>query len=162
MSNNIKNIAKRFKAIGILDNSAITEAALQELDNSLSLDRVFVVARNLDEETELVGSELCEPLRDRFDNKVNSAAPQDIGIIAGEIVISLAKALMQLDIPQDAARTYNNLVAQGKYLVMLEGSRSEIFGAKVILENYNIQDLTVYEIVAQHPEIIVIDCCEAA
>ena len=157
MSNNIKNIAKRFKAIGVFDNSAITEAALQELDDSLLLDRVFVVARNLDEETELVGSELCEPLRDRFDDKVNSAAPQDISIIAGEIVINLAKALMQLDIPKDAARTYNDLVAQGKYLVMLEGSQSDISEAKAILKNHNIQDWTVYEIVAEHPEIIVID-----
>ena len=162
MSNNIKNIAKRFQAIGVFDNSAITEAALQELDDSLSLDRVFVVARNLDEETELVGSELCEPLRDRFDDRVSSAAQQDIGIIAGRIVISLAKALMQLDIPKDAARTYNDLVAQGKYLVMLEGSQWNISRAEAILKNHNIQDWTVYKIVAEHPEIIAIDRREVA
>ena len=106
---------KSFKAIGVFENPAIAEAALQELDNShVSLERIFVVARNLDEETELVGSELCEALRDRFDERVSTTVQQDYGIVASKIVISLTKALVQLDIPRDMARTYSDPSGAGK------------------------------------------------
>ena len=82
------------RAIGIFNDILNAEAALEELDKShFSLDRVFVIARNTDKEQRIVGTELCESLRDRFDARINSAAQQDSHVVNGETVISLTRAL---------------------------------------------------------------------
>lgn len=151
-------MTQRQRAIGIFDDILNTEAALEELDKShFSLDRVFVIARNRDNEKRILGTELCESLRDRFDTRINSAARQDSNVIEGETVISLTKALTQLDIPVDIASSYNDMVAQGKYLVMVEGSLDDISGAKTILKRCGIQDWVVYKIAMEHPEVIIVD-----
>lgn len=149
---------KRLRATGIFENLASAEAALLELDRvHFSLDRTFVIARNIERETEVVGSELCESLRDRFDERISSIALQDSGIVNGEIVITLTKALVQLDIPFDLARFYNDMVARGQCLVMIEGSREDILNSKTILRRGGLQNWVVCEIVSEHPEIIVVD-----
>ena len=127
-------MTERRRSIGIFDDSLKTEAGLKELDNShYSLDRVFVIASDRERETDIVGTELCESLRSRFRNKISSIAQQDSNIVGGETVISLTKALTQLDIPMEEARYYSDLVAKGKYLVMVEGNQDNISGAKTIL-----------------------------
>ena len=156
-------MTERRRSIGIFDDSLRTEAALKELDNShFSLERVFVIARDRDRETNIVGTELCESLRDRFRNRISSIAQQESSIVEGETVISLTKALTQLDIPKSEARHYNDLVAQGKYLVMVEGNQDNIFGAKTILRGCGIQDWVVYTIALEHPEVIIVDHRESA
>ena len=151
-------MTQRQRAIGIFDDILNTEAALEELDKShFSLDRVFVIARNRDKEQRIVGTSLCESLRDRFEERINSAARQESDIVEGETVISLTKALIHLDIPIDIAGSYNDLVAQGKYLVMVEGSLDDISGAKTILKRCGIQDWVVYKIDLEHPEVIIVD-----
>ena len=155
-------MTERMRSVGIFDNSISAENALQKLDDShFSLDRVFIIARNTDKETEIVGSKLCESLRDRFDERISSIAKQDSSMVESETVISLAKALIHLDIPIDTARNYNDLVAQGKYLVMVEGSQDDIAGAKTILKQCGIKDWVVYKIVVEHPEVIIVDRREA-
>ena len=151
-------MTQRQRAIGIFDDILNTEAALEELDKShFSLDRVSVIARNTDKEKKIVGTELCESLRDRFEANISSAARQDSNIIEGETVISLTEALIHLDIPVDIARSYNDMVAQGKYLVMVEGSFDDISGAKTILKRSGIQDWVVYKMALEHPEVIIVD-----
>ena len=97
-----------------------TETALKELDKShFSLDRVFVIARNTTQEDEVVGSmDLCKSLRDRFDARISSVV-NHFGVVDGETVISLTEALTHLDIPVDIAQSYNNMVAEGKHLLMV-------------------------------------------
>jgi hypothetical protein len=152
------NMTQRQRAIGIFDDILNTEAALEELDRShFSLDRVFVIAHNTDKEQKIVGTELCESLRDRFEARINSAAKQDSNTVGGETVISLTKALTHLNIPVDTARLYNDLVAQGKYLVMVEGNQDDISGSKPILKRSGIQDWVVYKIALEHPEVIIVD-----
>ena len=147
---------ERKRAIGIFDDPMTTETALQKLDDShFSLDRVYVIARNTDKETELVGSELCESLRDRFEKRISSIMKPNSNNL--ENTISLTTALIELDIPIDIARQYNDMVAHGKYLVMIEGSQEDISGAKVILHRCGIQDWVVYKVVVEHPEVIVVD-----
>lgn len=156
-------MTERRRSIGIFDDSLKTEAGLKELDNShYSLDRVFVIASDRDRETDIVGTELCESLRSRFRNKISSIAQQDSNIVGGETVISLTKALTQLDIPMEEARYYSDLVAKGKYLVMVEGNQDNIFGAKTILKRCGIQDWVVYTIALEHPEVIIVDHRESA
>ena len=61
-----KKITERRRSIGIFNDVMATEAALKELDNShYSLDRVFVIARNQDNEKKVVTTQLCKSLRDR-------------------------------------------------------------------------------------------------
>ena len=156
-------MTERRRSIGIFDDPLKTEAALKELDSShFSLDRVSVIARDRDRETDIVGTELCESLRSRFSNRISSIAKQDTNIVEGETVISLTRALTQLDIPMQEARYYNDLVAKGKYLVMVEGSQSDISGAKTILKQCGIQDWIVYTIALEHPEVIIVDHRESA
>ena len=156
-------MTERRRSIGIFENPLKTEAALKELDNShFSLDRVFVIARDRDLETDIVGTELCESLRDRFRDRISTIAQQESSIVGGETVISLTKALTQLDIPMEEARYYNDLVAKGKYLVMVEGNQDNISGAKTILKRCGIQDWVVYTIALEHPEVIIVDHRESA
>ena len=156
-------MTERRRSIGIFENPLKTEAALKELDNShFSLDRAFVIARDRDRETDIVGTELCESLRDRFNNRISTIAQQDSNIVGGETVISLTKALTQLDIPMEEARYYSDLVAKGKYLVMVEGNQDNISGAKTILKRCGIQDWVVYTIALEHPEVIIVDHRESA
>ena len=151
-------MTERRRSIGIFNDVTSTEAALEELDNShYSLDRVFVIARNQDREKQVVATQLCESLRGRFNTRISSLAKQDSGISNGETTISLAKALADLDIPLDIARQYNDFVAQGKYLIMVEGSENDISGAKSILKRCGIQDWVVYQITLEHPEVIIVD-----
>ena len=156
---------ERQRAIGIFNNPLETETALEELDKShFSLDRVFVIARNTAQENKVIGTmDLCESLRDceasrrhRFDTRISSIA-KDSDIVEGEAVMSLTKALTHLDIPVDIAQSYNNLVAEGKYLVMVEGSQEDISGAKTILERCSVKDWVVYKIISEHPEVIIVD-----
>ena len=152
---------ERQRAVCIFNNAPDTEAALKELERShFSLDRVFVIARNKDRENQVVDKmvdkiDLCESLRDRFNTRISSMAKS--GSIDGEAVISLTDALIHLDIPVDLARSYNDLVAEGKYLLMVEGGREDISGAKTILSRCSINDWVVYKIVLEHPEVIIVD-----
>ena len=149
---------ERQRAIGIFDNPLDTEAALKKLDESrFSLDRVFVIARNREREEKIVDTQLCESLRNRFDTRISSIAKQDQSIVEGETVISLTKALIHFDIPVDTAKLYNQLVAEGKYLVMVEGNTADISGAKTILKNCGIREWVIYKIVLEHPEVIIVD-----
>ena len=151
------------RSVGIFNDVMTTEAALEALDSShYSLDRVFVIARNQSSEQKIIGTQLCESLRDRFNTKISSVAKQDLGVIGGETVISLTKALAHLDIPVDTARKYNDLVAQGKYLIMVEGGQDDISGAKSILKRCGIQDWVVYKISLEHPEVIIVDRRDAS
>ena len=154
-------MTERQRAIGIFNDIVDAEAALEELDNShYSLDKVFVIASNTAQEDRIVGTELCQSLRDRFDTRISSVV-KNSGTVTDN-TISLTQALTQLDIPVDTARSYDNLVTQGKYLVMVEGNQEDISGAKTILKRCGIQDWVVYKIVLEHPEVIIVDRREAS
>ena len=154
-------MAERQRAIGIFNDIVNAEAALEELDNShYSLDKVFVIASNTAQEDRIVGTELCQSLRDRFNTRISSVV-RNAGTPTDN-TISLTQALTQLDIPIDTARSYNDLVAQGRYLVMVEGNQDDISGAKTILKRCGIQDWVVYKIVLEHPEVIIVDRREAS
>lgn len=65
-------MTQRQRAIGIFDDILNTEAALEELDKShFSLDRVSVIARNRDKEQRIIGTELCESLREIAERAVS-------------------------------------------------------------------------------------------
>jgi hypothetical protein len=159
LSKYIIYMTENHRAIGIFNNHLDTETALKELDKShFSLDQVFVIAHNTAQENEIIGKiDLCDSLRDRFNTRISSLAKQDSGNVEDEAVISLTEALTHLDIPVDIAQFYNNLVAEGKYLVMVEGSQADISGAKTILKRCGVQDWVVYKIVLEHPEVIIVD-----
>lgn len=70
-----------------------------------------------------------------------------IGAVAG----SLIGALVGLGIPEDRARIYNDRVAHGDYLVVVDGSDAEISKAEAILRRHHIEEFEVYE--ARHQEV---------
>ncbi|WP_319419367.1 hypothetical protein [Pleurocapsa sp. FMAR1] len=128
------------RAIGIFENALDTEAALKKLDKShFSLEQVFVIARNTEKEEKIVDTQLCESLRARFNTRISSVA-QDSNITGDETVMSLANALIHLDIPVDTARIYNDLVAHGEYLLMVEGNTADLLGAEKILTGCGVRE----------------------
>ena len=146
------------RAVGIFNSPVEAESAIRKLDEShFSLDKVYVIARNTQGENKLVDTQLCESLRDRFDTKISSVAKSESSSVDGETVVSLTNALIHLDIPVDNARLYNQLVADGKYLVMVEGNTADISGAETILKSSGIQEWVIYKIVLEHPEVIIVD-----
>ena len=56
----------------------------------------------------------------------------------------LVGALIGWGIPEDRAKYYNDLLSQGRYLVLVEGTLAEMNGAEAILRNRRIQDWGVY------------------
>ncbi len=65
-----------------------------------------------------------------------------IGAAAG----SLIGALIGLGIPEDRARVYNDRIANGDYLVIVEGTEDEIHRAESLLNSQGIQDWGIYDI----------------
>lgn len=65
-----------------------------------------------------------------------------IGALAG----SLAGSLIGLGIPEDRARLYSDRVAKGDYLIIVEGSESDIALAEAILNNHSIDNWYVYDL----------------
>ena len=146
------------RAVGIFNSPVEAEAAIKKLDEShFSLDKVYVIARNMEQENKIVDTQLCESLRDRFNTRISSMAKTESSVVNGETIVSLTKALIHLDIPVDNARLYNQLVADGKYLVMVEGNITDISGAETILKRSGIQEWVIYKIVLEHPEVIIVD-----
>ena len=64
-----------------------------------------------------------------------------IGAVAG----SLAGGLIGLGIPEEQARAYNERVERGHYLVIVDGTDSEIARAEAILKRRGIEDFAVYD-----------------
>lgn len=69
-----------------------------------------------------------------------------IGAAAGGLVGGLAG----LGIPDDRAKVYSDRVANGEYLVMVEGSEAEIHQAKLILSNHRVEEWGTYDIPGNH------------
>ena len=70
----------------------------------------------------------------------NTLLGSGIGAAGGGLV----GALIGWGIPEDRARYYNDMLSQGKYVVLMEGTQAEISGAEAILKNRRIQDWSVY------------------
>jgi len=67
-----------------------------------------------------------------------------IGAAAGGIV----GALTGLGIPEEDAKSYNNRVSHGDYLVFIEGTAADIDRASMLLSNQGIQQWKVYDMPA--------------
>jgi hypothetical protein len=73
-----------------------------------------------------------------------------IGAAAG----SLAGGLVGLQIPEDRAHLYSERVAQGDYLVMVEGSAADIDMAQSVLTKHNIHEWYIYDLRSNSTPII--------
>ncbi|MEP0768531.1 general stress protein [Coleofasciculus sp. FACHB-SPT36] len=69
-------------------------------------------------------------------------AGSGIGAAAGGLI----GALLGLGIPEDRAQVYNNLVARGDYLVMVDGTEDDIERAESVLSNRGIQEWAIYDV----------------
>ncbi len=56
----------------------------------------------------------------------------------------LVGGLVGLGIPEDRAEVYNEHLSEGKYLVIIDGTDSDIARAETILKHQNIQEWNVY------------------
>ena len=70
----------------------------------------------------------------------NTLLGSGIGAAGGGLV----GALIGWGIPEDQARYYNDMLSQGRYVVLMEGTQAEISGAEAILKNRRILDWSVY------------------
>lgn len=78
----------------------------------------------------------------------STAAGGAIGAAAG----GLTGALVGLGIPEERAKFYNDRVARGDYLVMLDGTEDEIRRAEPIFSRHGIQDWGIYDTSDVAPE----------
>lgn len=67
------------------------------------------------------------------------------GVIGGAIG-GLGGGLVGLGIPADRATVYSDLLSKGNYLIMVEGSNSDVSLAGTIFENHKIENWYVYDI----------------
>jgi len=66
------------------------------------------------------------------------------GGVLGTITGGLVGALVGLGIPEDRAKIYSDQIAQGNYLVMVEGTNSDIAFAEEVFNKNGINDWYVY------------------
>lgn len=67
------------------------------------------------------------------------------GTALGAAAGSLIGALVGLGIPEEEAKAYNDRVARGDYLILLDGSETEVAKAETILSRGGIQDWGIYD-----------------
>lgn len=70
----------------------------------------------------------------------NALLGSGVGAASG----TLAGALIGWGIPEEQAAHYEELLSQGNYVVLVEGTTAEINGAEAILTNRKIKDWNVY------------------
>ncbi|MBE9192547.1 signal transduction histidine kinase LytS [Gloeocapsopsis crepidinum LEGE 06123] len=70
------------------------------------------------------------------------------GGAVGTVTGGLLGALLGLGIPEERAKIYNQRVASGGYLVIVDGTTQDIINAESILMNRGIQEFGIYEIPA--------------
>ncbi len=68
------------------------------------------------------------------------------GTVIGAAAGSLAGGLIGLGLPADRADTYSDRVSEGHYLVMVEGSESDIALAEEVLHDRKVQDWYTYAV----------------
>jgi uncharacterized membrane protein len=68
-----------------------------------------------------------------------------LGGVIGAATGALAGALIGWGVPEDKARYYDERVAQGDYLVVVQGTAEEILRAEGIIENRGIRDWGIYD-----------------
>lgn len=73
-----------------------------------------------------------------------TAAGSAIGAATG----SLLGGLIGMGIPEERARVYNNRISAGEYLVMVDGTDTEIAQAQAILSHRGIEEWGVYDVPA--------------
>jgi hypothetical protein len=67
------------------------------------------------------------------------------GTALGAAAGSLIGALVGMGIPEEEARAYNERVARGDYLVLVDGSEAEVAKAETILSRGGIQHWNTYD-----------------
>ena len=70
----------------------------------------------------------------------NALLGSGIGAAGG----SLVGALIGWGIPEEQAIYYHELLSQGSYVVLVEGTEAEVNGAKAILLNYQLSNWNIY------------------
>ncbi|MGF1487885.1 MAG: general stress protein [Prochloraceae cyanobacterium] len=77
----------------------------------------------------------------------NTLLGSGIGAAGG----SLVGALIGWGIPEDRANYYNDLLSQGNYLILVEGTEAEINLAESVLQKRSVNDWSVYGAPTAHP-----------
>lgn len=77
----------------------------------------------------------------------NTLLGSSIGAAGGGVI----GALMGWGLPEEQAQYYQEMLSQGSYVVMLEGTEAEVKGAETILQNRLIQDWNVYYAPTTYP-----------
>lgn len=76
----------------------------------------------------------------------NALLGSGIGAAGG----SLVGALIGWGIPEEEAEYYNELLSEGSYVVLVEGTQAEISGASAILHNRRINNWNIYNAPGHH------------
>lgn len=72
--------------------------------------------------------------------------------VVGAATGGLAGAMIGIGIPEKEAEFYNDLVAQGDYIILIEGQRQEIQNAEKVLTLQGIQEWKVFSKL-EHPSV---------
>lgn len=167
------------RAVGTFATKSNAETALKELsDAGFNMDRISVITRNVEPETNLSGAEV-KPASERAKDGAKAGvtagtatgglmgliggisilalpgvgAAAELGIVLANTLLGsgigaagdgLVGALIGWGVPEERAKRYDNLLSEGYYVVLLEGTVAEINGAEAILQKRQVRDWGVY------------------
>lgn len=167
-------------AIGVFPTRQDAELALTELrDAGFNMDKVSVIARGVDRDTDMAGAETKDSKSEQVKGSTAAGATAGgatgglMGLIGGlgilaipgvgvaaEVGVVLANtllggafgaagggligALIGWGVPEDQAKYYDTRIAEGDYLVLMEGTDAEVLQAETILNNRGIRNWNVY------------------
>lgn len=167
------------RAVGTFATKSNAETALKELrDAGFNMDRVSVIARNVEPEANFGGAEV-KPASERAKGGAKAGitagtatgglmgliggigvlalpgvgAAAELGIVLANTLLGggigaagggLVGALIGWGVSEERAAYYDDLLVQGYYLVLLEGTVAEINSAEAILQKRQVRDWGVY------------------
>jgi hypothetical protein len=76
------------------------------------------------------------------------------GSVVGAAAGGLVGALIGLGIPEDQAEVYNGYIAQGDYLIIVDGTDSEIRRAETVLRRRSVREWSIYNRNTTYPPLM--------
>ncbi|MEH2409507.1 hypothetical protein [Nostoc sp.] len=67
------------------------------------------------------------------------------GAFYGAVAGGLLKAVIGTNIPDEQVKLYSERLAQGQYLIVLEGTNDELQQAQTVLKTQGIQDWIIFD-----------------
>ncbi|TVQ50962.1 MAG: hypothetical protein EA366_16130 [Spirulina sp. DLM2.Bin59] len=150
--NRTNNHDFKFKrGIGIFPDYQTTKKALMELKEiGYGMDHISIIGQDSEYLSQADQSENVQLQDIQIEDSNHAEDGVKTGVASGGAIGAatggLVGGLVGLGIPEDRAKVYNEHLSRGEYLVIVDGTKSDIARAVTILKKRDIHEWNVYKL----------------